>query len=170
MASDKAYTRHADGSVEWDFAVLAELGFRKGTVLRVGMKNFLTYDSCEVFPGPRLNVVLGPNGTGKSTITHAICLACCGAPSTVGRSDDLRQFVKHNKEEEECYVEVDILYELSNGDGRALRIRRALSAAAKTKLVWTHEARAICKFSFCCSPSQPHTHPFPRHPPTPAHQ
>jgi recombinational DNA repair ATPase RecF len=29
------------------------------------MVNFLTYDECEVFPGPRLNIVLGPNGTGK---------------------------------------------------------------------------------------------------------
>ena len=50
------------------------------------MVNFITYDEAEVFPGPRLNVVLGPNGTGKSTLTHAICLACAGKTSTVGRS------------------------------------------------------------------------------------
>lgn len=113
--------------MDWDIDKLNELGFKKGSVLRVSMKNFLTYDACEVFPGPRLNVILGPNGTGKSTITHAICLACCGGPATVGRSPDLKQFVKHNKEGQECYVEVDLFLEPA-GQGRTLRIRRILSS------------------------------------------
>lgn len=62
-----------------------EKGFRIGSVYRVSCLNFLTYDECEVFPGPKLNVVIGPNGTGKSTLTHAICLACCGSTSDVGK-------------------------------------------------------------------------------------
>ena len=125
MASDRAYSRMASGGWEWDIDHLNELGFKKGSVLRVSMKNFLTYDSSEVFPGPRLNVVLGPNGTGKSTITHAICLACCGGPQTVGRSPDLLQFIKHGKEEEECYVEVDLFRE-PLGEGDVVRIRRTI--------------------------------------------
>jgi ABC-type polysaccharide/polyol phosphate transport system ATPase subunit len=60
-------------------------GFRIGSVHRVACLNFLTFDECEVFPGPKLNVVIGPNGTGKSTLTHAICLACCGSTSDVGK-------------------------------------------------------------------------------------
>ena len=68
----------------WDVDGLKEIGYRVGSLVRVLMKNFLTYDDGEVFPGPRLNVILGPNGTGKSTITHAICLACGGSPTTVG--------------------------------------------------------------------------------------
>lgn len=67
-----------------DVGLLKKKGYRNGSVLRVRMHNFLTFDDCEVFPGPRLNVILGPNGTGKSTVTHAICLACCGSPATVG--------------------------------------------------------------------------------------
>lgn len=59
-------------------------GFKPGSIVRVKMMNFLTYDECEVFPGPKLNVVIGPNGTGKSTLTHAICLACCGSTGDVG--------------------------------------------------------------------------------------
>ena len=79
-----------DVSVEYedgrpDIELLRKKGFRNGSVLRVRMHNFLTFDDCEVFPGPRLNVILGPNGTGKSTVTHAICLACCGSPQTVGK-------------------------------------------------------------------------------------
>lgn len=61
------------------------MGYRPGFLLRVRMVNFLTYDDGEVFPGPRLNVILGPNGTGKSTVTHAICLVCGGSPATVGK-------------------------------------------------------------------------------------
>jgi recombinational DNA repair ATPase RecF len=69
---------------KWNMQKVKKKGFRSGAVMRVNMHNFLTFDDCEVFPGPRLNVILGPNGTGKSTITHAICLACCGKPETVG--------------------------------------------------------------------------------------
>ena len=68
-----------------DVGLLKKKGYRNGSVLRVRMHNFLTFDDCEVFPGPRLNVILGPNGTGKSSVTHAICLACCGSPATVSK-------------------------------------------------------------------------------------
>ena len=43
----------------WDFDGLNSQGYGKGSIIRVKMINFLTYDECEVFPGPRLNVVLG---------------------------------------------------------------------------------------------------------------
>lgn len=125
MASDKAYVKHLDGRSEWNVEKLRELGFKKGSIIRVHMKNFLTYDYSMVFPGPRLNVILGPNGTGKSTITHAICLACAGSAATVGRSPDLKQFVKHNKEGEECFVEVDIFEKPDSG--KVLRIKRSLN-------------------------------------------
>ena len=64
---------------------LVERGFQGGSVVRIRMKNFLTFDECEVFTGPRLNIVIGPNGTGKSALTHAICLACCGSPGDIGK-------------------------------------------------------------------------------------
>lgn len=38
------------------------------------LTDFLTYDDAEFRPGPYLNMVLGPNGTGKSSIACAICL------------------------------------------------------------------------------------------------
>lgn len=45
------------------------------------MKDFLTYDDAEFRPGPYLNMVLGPNGTGKSSIACAICLGLAFKPS-----------------------------------------------------------------------------------------
>ena len=50
---------------KWNVKELKNAEYLKGSIIRVNMKNFLTYDSCEVFPGPRLNVIMGPNGTGK---------------------------------------------------------------------------------------------------------
>jgi ABC-type Mn2+/Zn2+ transport system ATPase subunit len=69
---------------KWDIEKMVAQGYKSGSIVRVKMFNFLTYDECEVFPGPKLNVVIGPNGTGKSTLTHAICLACGGSTGDVG--------------------------------------------------------------------------------------
>ena len=45
-----------------------------GAIVRVKLTNFVTYTSAEFFPGPNLNMIIGPNGTGKSTLVCAICL------------------------------------------------------------------------------------------------
>lgn len=45
-----------------------------GSIVRVKLKDFVTYTAVEFSPGPRLNMVIGPNGTGKSTLVCAICL------------------------------------------------------------------------------------------------
>ncbi|XP_030323655.1 structural maintenance of chromosomes protein 5 [Calypte anna] len=58
------------------------------------MENFLTYDACEVRPGPNMNMIVGANGTGKSSIVCAICLGLAGKPSFIGRADKVGLFVK----------------------------------------------------------------------------
>ncbi|XP_059692622.1 structural maintenance of chromosomes protein 5 isoform X2 [Haemorhous mexicanus] len=68
--------------------------FVPGSIVRILMKNFLTYTVCEVHPGPNLNVVVGANGTGKSSIVCAICLGLAGKPSFLGRADKIGLFVK----------------------------------------------------------------------------
>lgn len=111
----------------WNIDEIKGRGFRTGSILRVQMHNFITYDDAEVFPGPRLNIILGPNGTGKSTLTHAICLACAGVPSSVGRSDDLRHFIKRGKEGEGCFCEVDLLLK----NDAVVTVRRTLNSETK---------------------------------------
>ena len=49
--------------------------------MRVKLHHFLTYDDVEFRPGPYLNMVLGPNGTGKSSIACALCLGLNWPPS-----------------------------------------------------------------------------------------
>lgn len=52
----------------------ATLKHQPGSIVRVTLKNFVTYTAAEFLPGPSLNMVIGPNGTGKSTLVCAICL------------------------------------------------------------------------------------------------
>ena len=54
--------------------------YQPGSIVRVKLVNFVTYTAVEFFPGPRLNMVIGPNGTGKSTLVCAICLGLGWGP------------------------------------------------------------------------------------------
>lgn len=52
-----------------------ESQFVKGAIVKVVLRNFMTYGRpVEIRPGPRLNLVLGPNGTGKSSFVCAMCI------------------------------------------------------------------------------------------------
>jgi hypothetical protein len=53
-----------------------------GSIVRIACQSFLTYDQVEFQPGPALNMIIGPNGTGKSTIACAIAIGL-GFPAKV---------------------------------------------------------------------------------------
>ncbi len=50
---------------------------------------YRTYNEVELIPGPNLNLILGPNGNGKSAIVSAICLGMAGKPSTIARASSV---------------------------------------------------------------------------------
>lgn len=64
-------------------------GYKPGSIVRIRVNDFVTYTSAEFFPGPKLNMVIGPNGTGKSTLVCAICLGLGWGPQ-VRRTAPLR--------------------------------------------------------------------------------
>uniref|UniRef100_A0A8B9HF81 Structural maintenance of chromosomes protein 5 n=1 Tax=Astyanax mexicanus TaxID=7994 RepID=A0A8B9HF81_ASTMX len=66
----------------------------EGSIRRITMQNFLTYDHSEVYPGPNLNMIVGANGTGKSSIVCAICLGLAGKTAILGRGDKVSLYVK----------------------------------------------------------------------------
>lgn len=97
--------------------------YKCGSILRIRLTNFVTYDSCELFPGPKLNMIIGPNGTGKSSIVCAIGLGLGGAPSVgsacnkfvnkfaktlqlLGRAKEVSFFVKHGCEKATIEIEL----------------------------------------------------------------
>ncbi|XP_068454351.1 structural maintenance of chromosomes protein 5 [Clinocottus analis] len=74
--------------------LVVEGRFVEGSILRLTMKNFLTYDYSVLYPGPNLNMIVGANGTGKSSIVCAICLGLAGKTAILGRGDKVGLYVK----------------------------------------------------------------------------
>ncbi|KAJ5965050.1 uncharacterized protein N7479_004926 [Penicillium vulpinum] len=81
-------------------------GYKPGAIVRIKVTNFVTYTSAEFHPGPKLNMVIGPNGTGKSTLVCAICLGLGWGPQHLGRAKDLGEFVKHGARE--AMIEIEL--------------------------------------------------------------
>ncbi|XP_054843000.1 structural maintenance of chromosomes protein 5 isoform X2 [Eublepharis macularius] len=94
--------------------------FVRGSIVRIAMENFLTYDNCEMFPGPHLNMIVGANGTGKSSIVCAICLGLTGKPSFLGRADKVGHYVKRGCNKGK--IEIELFKQPNN-----LIIRREIS-------------------------------------------
>ncbi|XP_028309917.1 structural maintenance of chromosomes protein 5 [Gouania willdenowi] len=83
-----------------------EGGFVEGSILQITMKDFLTYDFIVVHPGPNLNMIVGANGTGKSSIVCAICLGLAGKTSLLGRGDKVGIYVKNGCSK--GYIEIEL--------------------------------------------------------------
>ncbi|KAI0615562.1 Smc Chromosome segregation ATPase [Pyrenophora tritici-repentis] len=69
--------------------------FQPGSLVRVKLTNFVTYTAAEFHLGPSLNMVIGPNGTGKSTLVCAICLGLGWGSEHLGRAKQVGEYVKH---------------------------------------------------------------------------
>ncbi|XP_011310907.1 structural maintenance of chromosomes protein 5 [Fopius arisanus] len=59
----------------------------RGTIVEIKLENFITYRNAVIYPGRHLNVIIGPNGTGKSTIATALALGFGGTPKLIGKPE-----------------------------------------------------------------------------------
>ncbi|GMG43999.1 unnamed protein product [Aspergillus oryzae var. brunneus] len=99
-----AKTRNPQPMQNGDGAV--QEAYKPGAIVRIKVTDFVTYTSAEFFPGPKLNMVIGPNGTGKSTLVCAICLGLGWGPAHLGRAKDPGEFVKHGCREATIEIEL----------------------------------------------------------------
>eukprot|EP00877_Chromochloris_zofingiensis_P011380 jgi/Chrzof1/6496/Cz18g13140.t1 len=96
------------------------LFYPRGTVKTVKVQNFMTFgDTVLVSPGPRLNLVLGPNGTGKSSLVCALCVGLGGSTKLLGRADNIKDFIKRGHSE--GWIEITLS---AGADRRDYIIRR----------------------------------------------
>ncbi|KAJ7493281.1 P-loop containing nucleoside triphosphate hydrolase protein [Mycena galericulata] len=115
-------------------------GFIPGSIVRIQLRNFVTYDAVEFRPGAFLNMILGPNGTGKSSIACAICLGLNFPPATLGRASELGSFVKIGAST--AHIEI----ELKSPAGETnLVVRRNLTAGSKSSTFTLNGAQASGK-------------------------
>ncbi|KAG8689456.1 Structural maintenance of chromosomes protein 5 [Ceratobasidium sp. 423] len=81
-------------------------GFIPGAIIGIRLHNFLTYDDVDFRCGPYLNMLIGANGTGKSSIAGAIAIGLGGTPNVLGRQSEIQGFVKNGKKD--GFVEIEL--------------------------------------------------------------
>ncbi|CAG9769510.1 unnamed protein product [Ceutorhynchus assimilis] len=111
--------------------------FKPGFIKKIQVQNFVTYNYAELAPGPNLNMLIGPNGTGKSTMVAAIILGLGGSPKTVGRGTKISEYVKHGCE----FAKINI-YLQGKEDDAIVKISRDFDTQDRTQ--WKLNGK-ICK-------------------------
>ncbi|KAH9631246.1 hypothetical protein HF086_011950 [Spodoptera exigua] len=132
-------------------------GQKAGCIYRITLANFVyiihctyytiyrTYQSVELLPNSSLNLIIGPNGTGKSTFVCAIILGLCGEPSVIGRAKNISEYVRSGCDEATIEIE---LYQ--NPGQRNVIIRRTFNTSNKSKWYIDHNLVTVKKVDNLC--------------------
>lgn len=97
-----------------------------GSIVKLVLKNFMTFSEVTYTPHSKLNLIIGPNGSGKSSIVTALILGFGGNPKDINRGDKVSQFVKLGKSVADISIE---LYKRSNQN---MNLRRTIFASNDT--------------------------------------
>ncbi|KAH9824906.1 hypothetical protein DFH28DRAFT_942164 [Melampsora americana] len=90
-------------------------GFLPGSVVRLSATNFMTYSEVEFHFGSHLNMIIGPNGTGKSAFMCALALGLGYSPVAVlQRVNEVKLFVKNGTNEGS--IEIELKGKLGEGN------------------------------------------------------
>jgi len=115
--------------------------FQTGAIVRVRVDNFVTYEHAEFLPGPNLNMVIGPNGTGKSSLVCAICLGLGYQTNVLGRATSFGDFVKHGKDH--AVVEVELQKREKDKGNFVVRLR--ISREDNSRKFWINDKDSTIK-------------------------
>ncbi|EGG02800.1 uncharacterized protein MELLADRAFT_49722, partial [Melampsora larici-populina 98AG31] len=92
---------------EASYAVRHPDGFLPGSIVRLSATNFMTYTEVEFHFGSHLNMIIGPNGTGKSAFMCALALGLGYSPATVlQRVNEVKLYVKNGTNEGSVEIEL----------------------------------------------------------------
>lgn len=70
-----------------------------GKIYSVHVENFITFTNSTMYPGDELNILIGPNGTGKSSMVAAIVIGMGGNTKVISSAKmHLSNYVKNGKE------------------------------------------------------------------------
>lgn len=94
-----------------------------------------------MYPGPNLNLLIGPNGTGKSTMVASVILGLGGNPKTVGRGTKVSEYIKHGCNEAKINI-----YLQSESETELIKVSREFGADEKS--VWRVKDKKVTKQYF----------------------
>lgn len=105
--------------------------FQPGSIIKCKLINFMSYELTEFHFGPRMNLIIGPNGTGKSTFVCAVCIGLNGKLSNLGKESMTTDgFIKDNKNFAEINLE---LKSFNNELNKSITITTKLFRNKKTQ-------------------------------------
>ncbi|PKI84171.1 Smc6p [Malassezia vespertilionis] len=81
-------------------------GSSMGIIERVDMINFMCHCNLSINLGPRMNFIIGHNGSGKSAILTALTIALGGKASTTNRGSSIRDLIREGASAAEVRVHI----------------------------------------------------------------
>eukprot|EP01018_Ginkgo_biloba_P038498 Gb_33241 [translate_table: standard] len=109
-----------------------------GNIVEIEIHNFMTYSHLKSKPGSRLNLVIGPNGTGKSSLVCAIAIGLAGEPQLLGRASSIGDYVKRG--EESGWIKISLR---GNTAGEIITITRKMDKQNRSD--WQINGRTVPK-------------------------
>ncbi|KAL7409239.1 hypothetical protein BDY24DRAFT_356208 [Mrakia frigida] len=116
-------------------------GFLPGSIVRIALKNFMTFKGVEFRCGPGLNSVIAPNGSGKSSIVCALAIGLGWSPNVLGRGDRFDAFIRTGAKK--GYTEIEL--KSASDDEPNLVIRRDLTWGKNTTTFWLNDYAVTAK-------------------------
>ncbi|KAI9184087.1 Structural maintenance of chromosomes protein 5 [Blastocladiella emersonii ATCC 22665] len=115
-------------------------GFVRGSIKKVIVREFMVYQYAEFQMHPALNMIIGPNGTGKSTVVCALAVGLASSPKVTGRGNDVWDYVRNNSADGKAEVEIH----LSGGSEspRPIVIKRIIDKGHKVSTFFINGIKA----------------------------
>jgi len=121
--------------------VAAPPKYPRGAIYRIKLHNFMSYTDAEIVdPGPNLNCIIGPNGTGKSSIVCAMCVGLGGELKVTERGDKISACVHGNGKAMRDGVPITkgfVETELWEGNGPGKNLVVKVEFTIEDKQTWT---------------------------------
>lgn len=112
-----------------------------GKIFSVTVENFLTYTFATMYPDENLNIVIGPNGTGKSSIVAGMVIGMGGSTKVLSALNRLADYVKNGKEMSQITV---VLFKNENRDV----IRFCRSFGRNNKSTYTIDGKKVTEITY----------------------
>lgn len=72
--------------------------YKTGNIIQVDLFNIMVYTRGKFNFDSNLNMILGANGSGKSTVLCAINIVLCGSLANIGRASEMENYIKKDSD------------------------------------------------------------------------
>lgn len=115
--------------------------YSPGAVVRVKLVNFVTYEKAEFRPGPNLNMIIGPNGTGKSSLVCALALGLGYPTNVLGRATKYSEYVTHGRDS--ATIEIELQKRPQDQSNHVVRLQ--ITRESNNRRFWLNKREVTVK-------------------------